>query len=405
MRLIRRPSQVTDAKAIIRAIKECDQLGREKFREKYGYGKAVSYFLRHEGKTYDSKAIVGVAYGYQYGVKPLRSDEFSGGIARVVPVLTRLGFAVTDKDIADEQPVYCSEWLAIGEVYTRDELRGLFGIKDATINNGVFKPSGSQSIWLFVTKNKTSDRPQLVDLLNGDTLHWEGQPAGKTDDMLIEHLAHGDEVLLFYRDKRDQYPGGGFRFEGSFLYGSHKGSKPTSFIFTRDKKPSGKAVQSGSEDDGNSYDPKNTAEGRARTLREVTRRQGQPKFRKALLAAYDSKCAITGCAVTEILEAAHIRPYDGKSTNHVTNGLLLRADLHTLFDLGLISVRDDYTIRVCASLSDTEYAKLRSVRLPAPATKHPSKKALAWHRDHIARDRSGASPPKAGRQDGQKKRK
>lgn len=107
--MIRRPSQVTDPTAVHKAIARCDALGREQFREYYGYGKAVSYFLRHEGKTYDSKAIIGVAYGYEHSTKPLRSDEFSGGAARVVPVLTRLGFAVIDKEIDDDPPQYRSE--------------------------------------------------------------------------------------------------------------------------------------------------------------------------------------------------------------------------------------------------------------------------------------------------------
>ena len=52
---------------------------------------------------------------------------------------------------------------------------------------------------------------------------------------------------------------------------------------------------------------------------------------------YEGKCAVTGCDVPDVLQAAHIFPYMGPETNHPSNGLL-RADIHTLFDLGLIEL-------------------------------------------------------------------
>jgi putative restriction endonuclease len=69
-------------------------------------------------------------------------------------------------------------------------------------------------------------------------------------------------------------------------------------------------------------------------LRCIAARRGQAAFRAALIDAYGGRCSITGCDAVEALEAAHISPYKGDHTNDVTNGLLLRADLHTLFDLG-----------------------------------------------------------------------
>lgn len=90
-------SGLTNPEAVRQAIAEFDQLGREPFLNKYGYGIARAHFLRLAGKYYDSKAIVGVAYGYQHpdeGV-PTR-DQFSGGDATVKRRLNALGFAVTD---------------------------------------------------------------------------------------------------------------------------------------------------------------------------------------------------------------------------------------------------------------------------------------------------------------------
>lgn len=376
----RKLAEVTSAKAVTQAIDEADKLGREAFRKKYGFGKSRTYYLRRNGQTYDSKPIIAVAFGYQHNAKPLSFDEFSGGAATVKPVLEALGFTVVVSDRGDEAPLYHSEWLDVGEVYTRENLKELFDIGDATINNGVFRPKGTRSIWLFVTKEKTADRPQLSDDLTGDVLLWDGQPAGRTDAMLIEHLANGDEVLLFYRERRSQFPHGGFRYEGPFLYRSHSGASPTKFVFDRDV-----ASASGepSAADGE-FDPTNVADGRSQTLALVRLRQGQPKFRRDLIKAYGGRCAITGCAFLPLLEAAHIHPYMGKETNHVTNGLLLRADVHTLFDLGLMAIKPDGTLDVCSSLDGTEYATLKVQVVPETVSKRPSADALAWHREHIA---------------------
>jgi predicted restriction endonuclease len=60
-----------------------------------------------------------------------------------------------------------------------------------------------------------------------------------------------------------------------------------------------------------------------------------------------------------VLEAAHIFPYRGPQTNHVTNGLLLRADLHVLFDLGLLRIdADSLTVELDPILNGTSYAEL-----------------------------------------------
>jgi putative restriction endonuclease len=120
-----------------------------------------------------------------------------------------------------------------GAIYTRDELRKMFGIVDATLNTGVFRLKGAKSIWLFVTKNKTKDRTPYKDRFEGDLLYWQGQLAGRTDAAVIEHEAAGDELLVFYRDNRYEHPGAGFRFEGGFRYLRHSGSGPTSFVLER----------------------------------------------------------------------------------------------------------------------------------------------------------------------------
>lgn len=123
-----------------------------------------------------------------------------------------------------------SDSLKKSSTYSRKELQQLFGITDATINTGVFQPKGHSSVWLFVTKNKTPDRTAYNDNFDGQILNFEGQLEGRTDHKIINHLRDGNELLVFYRDRKSEYPNYAFKYLGKFLYVSHSGEKPTSFV-------------------------------------------------------------------------------------------------------------------------------------------------------------------------------
>lgn len=276
-----------------------------------------------------------------------------------------------------------STLLSLGNVYSRADLRQRFQIMDATLNTGVFQPKGYGSIWLFVTEHKELGHTAYADLLSGDELQWDGQTQGRTDKLIIEHAQQGLELLLFYRRRKDEYPNYGFRYEGPFCYESHHGSRPAQFILRRMVDPLAQAVQEAAG--AGAFNPADADDARRKTLAAIVRRQGQPAFRAALLAAYGGRCAITGCDAPQALEAAHIYPYRGTHTNDASNGLLLRSDVHTLFDLGLISI-DPSTLRVLIApeLAGTVYAALGgvSLRLPPDAEKQPSRDALEWHWGH-----------------------
>jgi hypothetical protein len=95
--------------------------------------------------------------------------------------------------------------------------------------------------------------------------------------------------------------------------------------------------------------------------KDIEKRRGQEEFRKKLLIAYGKRCAISGWRAKDALEAAHIIPHADGGSMDVTNGLLLRADLHTLFDLGLLRIwpvrREELKIVIDPSLADTPYFK------------------------------------------------
>jgi len=88
-------TELNSRDAVLAALREFDDRGRERFLSTYGFGPARSYFLEYEGSRYDSKAVVGVAHGIQHPhLGPLRASDFSGGEATVKKVLEGLGFRV-----------------------------------------------------------------------------------------------------------------------------------------------------------------------------------------------------------------------------------------------------------------------------------------------------------------------
>jgi putative restriction endonuclease len=131
------------------------------------------------------------------------------------------------------------------------------------------------------------------------------------------------------------------------------------------------------------FDAHDSGDGREKTLASIVRRRGQPAFRHALVEAYAGRCAISGSSLADVLEAAHIVPYNGPRTNHTCNGLLLRSDLHTLFDLGRLAIETKgYTVILAPELAGSDYARFagKQLALPVKASKRPSKEALDQHR-------------------------
>lgn len=134
---------------------------------------------------------------------------------------------------------------------------------------------------------------------------------------------------------------------------------------------------SGADDDD--FVPSNEDD-RDFTLREAALRPWQGQFREALFERYGARCCISGCAVAEALEAAHITPYQGEKSNDPRNGLVLRSDLHTLFDRYLLGI-DPGTLRITLSsaLADPSYQRFDGKELVIGAKHTPSKRALEVH--------------------------
>ena len=120
-----------------------------------------------------------------------------------------------------------------------------------------------------------------------------------------------------------------------------------------------------------------------KSLRPVRERPGQAAFRRDLKSVYDNRCCISGCSVAEVLEAAHIDSYLSEASDNICNGLLLRGDIHTLFDRHLISIDPAaLIIQVSPRVHGKDaYRELdgKPLKLPKDASHHPDKGALERH--------------------------
>ena len=121
-------------------------------------------------------------------------------------------------------------------------------------------------------------------------------------------------------------------------------------------------------------------------------RLGQGTFRIAVLEAYGRACAVTGEHSLPVIEAAHIRSYSQDGPHEIRNGLLLRADLHRLYDTGYVTVTPDLHLEVSRRLREDfkngrSYYPLQGTRLLVPRIEahQPERKFLEWHNLNVFR--------------------
>src|SRR5215471_18928286 len=116
-------ADLTSRDAVLNALEEYDRIGQGPFLRKYGFGRARSYFIVQGGRSYDSKAVVGAAHGYQYPERgPLRAADFSGGDDTVKRKLEALDFTVvvTKPRVSEIKP------LVIFADYDRRDVHDIF---------------------------------------------------------------------------------------------------------------------------------------------------------------------------------------------------------------------------------------------------------------------------------------
>jgi putative restriction endonuclease len=116
-------------------------------------------------------------------------------------------------------------------------------------------------------------------------------------------------------------------------------------------------------------------------------RVGQGAFRVLVTDAYNRKCSISGEKTLPVLEAAHIKPYNLEGPHLISNGLLLRSDIHKLFDSGYITITKEYKVEVSKAIKEEfengrEYYKYHGsniLYLPSSEVDKPKEEFIEWH--------------------------
>jgi putative restriction endonuclease len=119
-------------------------------------------------------------------------------------------------------------------------------------------------------------------------------------------------------------------------------------------------------------------------------RIGQRSFRALVTDAYQRRCSISGEKTLPALDAAHIKPFSESGPNYTRNGLLIRSDIHKLFDKGYVTITPDYNIKISKRIKEEyengreyyAYHGKRLITLPNNTNDRPSKEFLEWHNNN-----------------------
>jgi hypothetical protein len=369
-------------------MREYDELGAAAFLEKYGYAPARIYRIADYGRQYDSKAIAGVAHGYATG-QFLRPSDFSGGQHTVVRALEPLGFTFAPDSLEDTRA-----WL----VTTKSDYRRLGGSAkydddplshysyDSNVANSRQVAVGDKLVFwdeesligasTIASIEQASGTKQISRCSNCGTTNIAARktksPRFRCDDCHEEFevpTVEDVDVTLYRTDHEQGWVDLAGLLDGPTLRGFTPYSQNSirridwnQFAYALEAVAGPVALA-----------PVTIAQeqiiGGGHTVRQVSVRIGQPAFRAELMKKHGAVCAFTGPTPAEALEACHLYSYAEIGRHDVQGGLLLRRDLHRLFDQGLLAVAKDGTIDVADSLKPYElYALLQDRPLNVSTT-------------------------------------
>ena len=118
---------------------------------------------------------------------------------------------------------------------------------------------------------------------------------------------------------------------------------------------------------------------------------GQGAFRVLVTDAYTRRCSVTGERTLPVLEAAHIKPFAVAGPHIISIGLLLRSDVHKLFDTGYLTITSDHKIEVSRRIKEEfengrEYYQFHGktlLYLPSENKNHPKAEFIQWHNENV----------------------
>jgi putative restriction endonuclease len=394
-----RPSNLTDPAAVLDAMRQADELGRDRFLALHKFGRGRHYSVSHAGRTYDPKAIVGVAYGVQFPQQgTLPSQRFSGGVEGANAVLQRLGFTVIDDrpaTIQAEREWRDQVWSDLTSDPAWPELAAST-LRDA----GVY--GGQQGIWVDKarTGRLTPDGLAIAVLHTGrhyaDDLHDEGivyhyprtsRPASRDagEVAAVKNCQQHNVSILVVSETAS-----GARRVVRRAWVVEHDDATSLFLMRFGDNPGAALPQPAAESPFALQAP------RRRTRQEVERAQRDPAFKFSILRRFKSKCVLTGVSVPEMLDAAHIVPVQNGGTDDERNGLLLTAALHRAYDAWLWSI-DPHTLDV---VQREQGPTLQAMGIAQPhlrdLTSPPHVHALQWRHEQFLRRSKGGRESRSG---------
>jgi putative restriction endonuclease len=404
---------------VLEAIAEFNDIGRDAFLSKYGFGPARSYFLEHDGQLFDSKAIIGAAHQYVPGGDgPLRPSEFSGGEATVATHLRRLGFAVQSPDASAEMGDDTRFWWVNHKQTFTQEVGGNYiwspraradGGRNEFYENMrrvrpgeiVFSFANAliQAVGVCVAPAFLAPKPDDFGIAGEawDDEGWRVPVEFKRLSKPIRPKDHMDVLAPLLPDKYSPIRPSGDGNQGAYLAAVPSAMADALIALIGDEwSELGVSVVTASDDADAAIEETDRAieEGiRNRTdlsetekLSLVRARRGQGIYRKNL-EQFETRCRVTGVSDLKHLRASHIKPWRA-STNFEkldgNNGLLLSPHVDHLFDQGYISFTDTGALLISQALEagtlehwaiaeDVNVGPFRPEQLPY----------LAFHRDSV----------------------
>jgi putative restriction endonuclease len=372
-----------DRSAVLRAVSEFDRLGSDAFLIAHGFGRSKSYLLLHEGKLYDSKAILGVAHGYAMDIEgPLRAAQFSGGEATVAQTLRGLGFQVQVAALSDgrsspgnvslEGVAYW--WVNNKQTYTH-EIGGKYLWSPVTRQDGgrnefyenmkrvqpgdvVFAFAGGEIKAIGVCSAPAILAPKPGEFgASGSNWGDEGWRVPVEFTRLSTPLRpkdHMDVLASTLPEKYSPIQSNGNGNQGAYLAAvpvpmadvivqllGHRWAEVDRTI-SIDPNLKTETIEA-SEEQVEQELRNRTDLTETDKLQLVRARRGQGVYRQNL-EGFEKACRITGVKNRRHLRASHIKPWRASTTFEKldgNNGLLLSPHVDHLFDQGYISFTDE----------------------------------------------------------------
>jgi predicted restriction endonuclease len=354
------------AEAVRRAAAEYDRLGADAFRETYGFGPARRLVLVIDGRTYDSKAIIGVAHGYSTG-EFWRAKDFTGGIASVVRTLERLGFETLDLggvpqprenarygDVPEcpEGATFASRAEAHAAGVHRQLQAGIcgtkaFGAESIVVSGGYIDDEDLGDLIIYTGHGKQDTRGrQIAD----QTFEDIGNAALLTSSFTGAPV----RVVRGAHKGSSHAPGSGYRYDGLFrVVDAWQERGRDGFRICRYKlvKVNSSTVDA-LDQPGEVVAPDGTVapERREATVQRIVRSTEVSRFVKEL---YGNTCQACGTRLElpggrSYSEGAHIKPLGrGHAGPDIpSNVLCLCPNCHVLFDSGALIIDADMKVRV-----------------------------------------------------------